>query len=178
MSEKGTGTQTALEPATSAKVVQPEALFHRMNEIHDAIARRAFEIFAGEGWITGRDLDNWFKAEAELFHPVHVNMSETDDAVRMQAEVPGFSPKELEVTIEPGRVTISGKKESSEEHKEGKTVYREQCSSEIFRVLDLPAEVEAAKATATLKNGVLALSVPKAKEGKKAGTTKVEVKAA
>lgn len=177
MSEKTAGTQTAMEP-TSPKLVKPETLFERIDAVRDAIARRAYEIFAGDGWTKGRDLDNWFKAESELLHPVHVNIVETDDGVEVQAEVPGFETKDLQVSVEPGRVTISGKKESTEEKRSGKTVYKEQCSNEILRVLDLPAEVEASKATATLKNGVLALSIPKTAQAKKPAATKVEVKAA
>jgi len=130
MSEKGTATQTALDP-TALKLVEAETLFDRINRIRGSIARRAFELFEGDGF--SRELDNWFKAEAELLHPVHVQISESGDAVEVQAEVPGFSPKELEVSVEPGRITISGKKESTEERKKGTTVYKEYCSNEILR---------------------------------------------
>ena len=81
--------------------------------------------------------------------------------VTVKAEVPGFEVKDLEVTLEPQRLVISGKRETKEETKKGKTVYKEQCSNEIFRAVPLPAEVDASKATATLKNGVLELQVPK-----------------
>ena len=59
------------------------------------------------------------------------------------------------------------------EIQKGKTVYKEQCSNEIFRAVALPAEVDASKATATLKNGVLELHVPKSA---KAAAKSVEVK--
>ncbi|HWF39635.1 MAG TPA: Hsp20/alpha crystallin family protein [Candidatus Acidoferrales bacterium] len=163
--------------ASNLKLVEPATLFDRMNRIHDEIARRAFEIFQGNGAIFGRELDDWFKAETELLHPVHVNISETADALQIEADVPGFGAKDLEVSVEPGRLTIGGKKETREENKKGKTIYKEECSNEILRVVDLPAEVDAAKATATLKNGVLSLALPKAARAK-ATTTKVEVKAA
>ena len=54
-------------------------------------------------------------------------------------------------------------------------MYQEQCSSEILRVIDLPAEVVASKAAATLKNGMLELQMPKSAVAK---TIRVEVKAA
>src|SRR6185437_1227230 len=133
---------------TALKVVEPKTLFERINSLHDAIARRAFAMFEKDGGFFGRDLDHWFKAEAEMLHPVHVKVTETGDAVELQADVPGFGSKDLEVSVEPGRVTISGKKESSGEHKKGKVVYSEQCSDEILRIVDLPAEVDATKATA------------------------------
>jgi len=179
MSEKATAVQKAQEPKeqTALKLVEPETLLERINRMHDAIAQRAFELFAGSGWNLGRELDDWFKAEAELLHPVHLEVAESDDSVHVEAEVPGFDAKDLEVSVEPRRLTISGKKQSTEESKKGKTIYKEQCSNQILRVVDLPAEVDKAKVTATLKNGMLSLALPKAAAAK-AGAAKVEVKAA
>jgi HSP20 family molecular chaperone IbpA len=54
-------------------------------------------------------------------------------------------------------------------------VYQEQCSNEILRLIDLPADVDASKAAATLNNGMLELQLPKSAVAK---TTRVEVKSA
>jgi len=174
MAEKSVAVQSAQAPAT-LRVVEPKSLFDRIDQMHRAIARRAFELFEGNGGLFGRELEHWLKAEAELLHPVHMNVTESDDALTVEAEVPGFSPSELQVSIEARRLTISGKKESREERKKGKTIYREECSNEILKVVDLPAEVDATKASATLKNGLLELSLPKAAQAK---GTRVEIKAA
>jgi len=179
MAEKGAATQTALEPASAKESVPVKAtsndLIERFNKAYDEIANRAFSIFENNGRSFGRDLEDWFEAETELFHPVHVNVAEAEGTVTVQAEVPGFEVKDLEVTLEPERLIISGKRETKEETKKGKTVYNEQCSNEIFRAIALPAEVDASKATATLKNGVLELQAPK---NAKATTSRVEVKTA
>jgi HSP20 family molecular chaperone IbpA len=175
MSDKSTAVQTALEP-TALSLVEPKTLFDRINRLHENIARRAFEIFENDGGSWGRDLDHWFRAEAELLHPTHVTVAESDDAVSVQAEVPGFSANELEVSLDPRRLTVSGKKETSkEDKKKGKTVYQEKCSSELLRIIDLPVEVDAAKTTATLKNGILAVNMPK---GVQAKNTRIEVETA
>lgn len=92
-------------------------------------------------------------------------MTERDDALTVEAEVPGFSAKDLEVGLEPCRLTISGKKETKEEHKKGKTIYQEQCSDQLLRVIDLPTEIDSAKATATLNNGILEINIPKMGNG-------------
>jgi len=178
MAEKGAATQTALESPIKAPVpvkTTSNDLIERFNKVYDQIASRAFSIFENDGRLFGHDLENWFKAETELFHPVHVSVTEVDGKVTVEAEVAGFEVKDLEVTLEPRRLIISGKRETNEESKEGKTVYNEQCSNEIFRAVALPAEVDASKATAALKNGVLELQVPKSV---KATTSRVEVKAA
>jgi len=176
--EKGAATQAALEsfPVKAAVPVKATSqdLIERFNKVYDQIANRAFSIFESDG-LFGHDLENWFKAETQLFHPVHVNVTEADRTVTVDAEVPGFEVKDLEVTLEPQRLVISGKRETKEETKKGKTVYNEQCSNEIFRAIALPAEVDASKATATLKNGVLELQAPKSA---KATTSRVEVKTA
>jgi HSP20 family protein len=160
MTEKSTAVQRA-PSSGSLRVVEPQALFDRMSRIHDEIARRAFDLFQQDG-LSGRDLENWFNAEEQLVHPVHVNINETDTALLVQAEVPGFEPSDIEISLEPTRLTISGKKESNQERQnKGKVIYRELCSSEMLRVIDLPAEVDPERTKAILKNGVLELEMPK-----------------
>lgn len=175
MAERGTAVQTALEP-TALALTEPAKLFDRINQMHEGIARRAFEIFQSDGGFFGKDLDHWFRAEAELLHPAHIELTESGDSLNVQAEVPGFSADELQVSIDSNRLTISGKRESGkEDKKKGKMVYQEKCSSELLRVVDLPSEVDASKATASLKDGILSLNIPKAAQTK---PTRVNVKTA
>jgi HSP20 family molecular chaperone IbpA len=151
----------ASSAASTPKFVEPQAIYDRMNQLYDAISRRAFELFEGDGGIVGRDLDHWFKAEAELLHPAHVKIKESGDNVIVHAEVPGFNANELQLSLEPRRLTISGKKQSSSEEKKGNVVYSERCSDELLRSVELPVEVSVSRATATLNNGILELSAPK-----------------
>lgn len=175
MAEKtAVAVQVAREP-TAVKPFEVESLAEHVNAVFDAISRRAYEIFEGSGYAPGRELDNWFQAERELLHAAHIQVNESEDALEVQVEVPGFSEKELEVNVEPQRLVISGKRETKTEGKKGKTVYSESCSDQILRVVDLPAEVETDKVVANLKNGVLELRLPKAA---KARSVKVETKAA
>jgi HSP20 family protein len=155
------------------KVVETDNVFEQIERIYDSIARRAFEIFSSNGRDSGHDVDDWFKAESELLHPVHVEMTERDGVVNVSAEVPGFEAKDLEIKLEPQRVTISGKRETKEDRTKGKTVYHEHCANAILRVVNLPAEVDASKAEARLKNGILEMQIPK---GKAAKTAHVQVK--
>lgn len=169
-----TAVQRAQEPATP-KPVKVESLLDRMNEVFNDISKRAFEIFDGSGRVFGRQLDDWLKAEREFLHPVHVQLTESGESLEVQAEVPGFSEKELEISVQPSRVTISGKRETSKEEKKGKNLYSETGRDQILRVIDLPVEIETDKVTATLKNGVLELTMPKAA---KARSIRIQPKAA
>lgn len=153
--------QTSLTTITPG-FVEPQAVYNRMNELYDAIARRAFELFENDGRISGRDLDHWFKAEAELLHPAHVQVRESDEAVIVDAEVPGFSANELKLSLEPRRMTINGKKQPRSEEKKEHVLYSERCSDELLRSVELPVEVNVSRATATLNNGILELTAPKA----------------
>lgn len=169
---------TAMQPVkTSVPVKQTESenVFDRIQQSYDSIAHRAFEIFDRNGRWLGHELADWFQAESELLHPVHLEIAESDDALTVRAEVPGFSTKELDINVEPRRLTIAGKHESKEESKKGKTIYSERCAQQILRSFDLPAEVDSSKVTATLKDGVLNIELPKAAHAK---TVHVEPKAA
>ena len=159
MTDKGTAVQLAKEPTTLRLTF--DGMADRVKEVFDSISRRAYDLFDRNGRVDGRDIENWFTAESELLHPVKVQLAESEEALEIKAEVPGFSEKTLEISVEPTRVVISGNRESTREEKKGKTVYSEIRSNQIMRVIALPAEVNAEKATATLKNGTLELSLPK-----------------
>jgi HSP20 family protein len=139
-----------------------------MNELYDKVAKRAFSIFESNGRSSGHDLDDWLKAESEFLCSVPVELTETDAEFTVRAEVPGFTEKELEIVAEPGRLFITGKSEKkAEEKKKKETIYSEISEKEIFRSFLLPAEIDPEKVNAVLKNGVLEITMPKAKLPKK-----------
>jgi HSP20 family protein len=162
-------TATAMQPAkttTIAKENRIDDVFDRFQQVYDAIEKRAFEIFNNNGKWSGHDLSDWIQAESEILHPMHLEISETDDALTVKAEVPGFTASELDIRVEGNRLTIAGKHESKEESTKGKTIYSERCAKEILRAVALPSEVDTSKVNATLKDGVLNLDLPKAAHAK------------
>ncbi len=178
-------TQAATAPApqtktdlTAPKTVKARNPFEEFEQVYNSIARRAFEIFDGNGRIAGRDLQNWFEAESQLLHPVYLNIDETEQAISLQAELPGFTPKELQIYVEPQRIAISGTRESTHEQKKGKTICREYHSNQVFRVVDLPARIDVEGVTSALKNGVLELQMPKTEKKQASEARRIEVKSA
>jgi len=172
--QAGTAMQPA-KPSVPVKQSSTGEFFDRIQQTYDAIARRAFEIFDANGRWLGHEWEDWFRAESELLHPVHLEVTDFDDNLTVRAEVPGFSTKELEINVEPRKLTIVGKHEAREESKKGKTIYSERCAREILRVVDLPAEVDSSKVSAMLKDGILNIELPKAAHAK---TVRIEPKAA
>jgi len=169
---------TAVQPEkddTSMRLLRGSDLLDRIEATSNSIARRAFEIFENRGRALGHDIEDWLRAESELLHPIHLDITESDDLVIVRAEAPGFTAKELEVGVEPHRVTISGKRQSHAEHAAETTIYSERCVNQIFRTVDLRGGVDPSKVTATLKDGVLELSMPKAT---KAQSVKIKERAA
>jgi HSP20 family molecular chaperone IbpA len=162
------GQRTSNQNA-AVKVVEPPSLSERVKQIQEAIARRAFELYLDEGSQNGRDVEHWIQAEAELLQPMPLTITESGDALTVRAEVPGFTAAELQIGIEPGRLTIAGRKETKHaDQTKAKTIHSERRSNEILRVVSLPASVDGSKATATLSNGVIELILPKTLKAKAA----------
>jgi HSP20 family protein len=169
MTEELVLQRTEENKPVAIKPSKRESLSERVNEICESIAKRAYELFDGNGRKFGHDLDDWFRAETELLRPVHLRITESGENVEVKAEVPGFNEKEIEISVEPRRLTITGKRENNKEQKRGKTVYSEGSCEQMLRIVELPATVDADKATATLKNGLLELMMPKAVKNKTIG---------
>jgi HSP20 family protein len=160
-------TQTALEPRSqtpspSPFIVEAENLFERLQELSRDVAHRAYEFFEARGGEFGHALEDWLSAEAELLRPVPVEITQTDKQVYVCAEVPGFDAKEIRLSVEPNRVIINGRSESKAEGQAGQTVYNERRSRQFCRTVGLPVKVDPRRAAASLKNGVLELTLDKA----------------
>jgi HSP20 family protein len=90
-----------------------------------------------------------------------VNLYETADGYVLTAEVPGSSRDDLDVSVEGSRVTLSGKRRI--ELPEGASVHRRERPEGSFRrTVELPAPLDAEKAEAVYRHGVLSVRVPKA----------------
>ena len=97
-------TATAMQQAKTAVPVKQtvtDDVFDRMQKTYDTIARRAFEIFDSNGRWFGHELEDWLRAESEVLHPVHLEITENNENLAVRAEVPGFAAKELTIDVEP-----------------------------------------------------------------------------
>jgi HSP20 family molecular chaperone IbpA len=156
--------EVPLEVAIKPK--SPVNFWDDVNDVFKAIEKRAYGFFEQRGRENGHDLEDWFKAENELFKPTAVEISDQDNSVVVRAQVPGFTAEELEIDLEPGQVIIRGKQEKETEEILGETVHSELQSKEIFREVPLPFNVVADEGTATLTDGVLEITAPKVPEAK------------
>jgi HSP20 family protein len=92
---------------------------------------------------------------------------ETGDALVIRLAVPGARPEDLEVTVEQNVVTIRGQygyRLSEEEAKQATWYRREIASGEFAESITLPVPVNIEDAKATVENGIITLTFPKAEE--------------
>jgi HSP20 family protein len=90
-----------------------------------------------------------------------IDISETDAAYKIEAELPGINQKEIDVKIDNNILTIKGKKEDIKEEKEKNYHLRDRYYGAFQRSISLPNNIEPEKIKASFENGVLNISVPK-----------------
>ncbi|MCE2881843.1 MAG: Hsp20/alpha crystallin family protein [Planctomycetaceae bacterium] len=104
-----------------------------------------------------------------------VDVSESEDEVVVRGEIPGISPRDLEITVAGTTLNISGKKEEKEEC-DGEDFYRcERRFGSFRRVIELPESIDPDKVVADADNGVVTIRIAK-KPGQR--TRRVEIKPA
>jgi HSP20 family protein len=122
--------------------------------------------------LAGKMWDAWrpFASNNEMIP--HSDIYEEKGQLVMKTELPGIDKKNLEVSVEGGRLTI--KAEKKEEAKEDVTHHtRERYYGQYLRSVTLPYPVKEDEISATFDNGVLVLRLPKAEEVK---AKKIEIK--
>lgn len=95
-----------------------------------------------------------------------VDVEETDDAVVVQAELPGLEKEDFTVEVSGNRLILRGEKRHEAEEQRHGYYYTERRYGAFTRVIPLPCEVEADSATAKYKNGLLRITLPKTARAK------------
>jgi HSP20 family protein len=96
-----------------------------------------------------------------------VDIYETSDAVVVKAEVPGLAKDQVGIEVRDGLLTLKGERKVEKDVKEENYHRLERAYGTFQRTFSLPATVEQEKISATLKNGVLELTLPKREQAKK-----------
>lgn len=111
-----------------------------------------------------------------MFTP-SVDVKENDKEFVIKVELPGVEEKDIDVTVTNDSVTIKGEKKEEKEDKDKNYYYMERSYGSFSRVIPLEAEIEAEKAEASFKNGILDIKIPKNQTVKTKGT-RVAIKTA
>jgi HSP20 family molecular chaperone IbpA len=138
------------------------SVFKEMEEMLQRIRDRAFAAFAERGFKLGHALEDWLNAERELCWP-EAKLAEDEQQYGLSVALAGYDPKDITVTATPRELIISAKTEAM--HK-GRSKDKNICWSEfrdndVYRRVELPADIQVNEVTASMSNGLLQIVAPK-----------------
>jgi HSP20 family protein len=160
--------------ATTLPVKKTESIFDELQQMHDRIMKRAFEIFDGNGHTFGRDLENWLQAERELVWTPSIELEEKDNRFMLQVALPGVESKDIDIEVTPEEILVQAHLHREQKEKKGKVHTSEFASGNFFRAVRLPKKIDTERVKAELKDGMLHLTAEVAQE---AQVRRIELKA-
>jgi HSP20 family protein len=117
---------------------------------------------------------DFFRMRSPSLEVPALDVYEQKDELVVKAEIPGLSKDEIDISLDGNMLTIKGEKKKEEEIKEEDYYRCERTFGAFARSVEIPAEVQTDKVSATFKNGVLEIHLPKTEEAKK-NVVKVKV---
>ncbi len=100
--------------------------------------------------------------EQETAAKFRVDISESDKAYTVHAELPGVNKNDIQISIDGDQVAISADTKTEKEVKEGERVLRtERYTGKFYRAFALGSVIDEAAANAKYADGVLELTLPK-----------------
>ena len=106
-----------------------------------------------------------------------IDIIDDEKHFKVEAEMPGMGEEDIQVTINEGILCVKGEKETSKQDKDKHYSMREISYGSYTRTIRLPDSVDADKAKASFKKGMLWVDIPK-KEGAAAQNKKLKVEKA
>ena len=121
--------------------------------------------------------DDTFPFSSKVGWDLAIDVYDEGENLIAEVNLPGLKQEDIDVTVEDGYLRIAGSREEEKEDKDEKKHYysKEIRRGSFERIIRLTDNIERENVTATYKNGVLKVTMPK-KEKKDNGSVKVEVK--
>ena len=103
-----------------------------------------------------------YEGRSDVLPRVKVDVSESNGAYVVNADLPGVRKEDIQVAIDGAQVTLSAEVKREKEVAEGERVLHvERTFGKVSRSFSLPQELDEAKAEAKFRDGVLELTLPK-----------------
>jgi len=131
---------------------------------------QVFENFWGRFTRNVGDLD-WHSGQGEAKSDV----VQVDDAVEISVELPGMNMKDIEVSVARDLLTIRGEKRIERQEEKKGYYLSERSYGAIYRAIPLPPGIDADRAEATFRNGVLTIRLPHTPDAQ-AQTKQIEIR--
>jgi HSP20 family protein len=110
---------------------------------------------------------DWLSGGLEEEGQLSIDVFQTADKLVIVSTIAGVKPEDIDITINNDMLTIRGKRERRKEIKDEDYLYSECYWGSFSRSIILPVEIEMEKINAVIENGVLTVTLPKAKVTKK-----------
>jgi len=124
-----------------------------------------------ERWLPRLFDEGW---REELAFEPRLDVTESEKAITVRAEIPGIDPKDIHIEVQDGVLSISGEKKAEETKEEKGYHWTERHYGSFARSIRVPDYVESDKIDAGYKDGVLSIELPKTEKAK---PKQIEVKA-
>jgi HSP20 family molecular chaperone IbpA len=140
-------------------------VFAEMEQVLQRIRARAFELFSARGFAEGHAIEDWLAAEREICWPAS-ELAEQEKSFTLSVALPGFEAGDISVTatahelIVHAKATSEGRK-PEEAKKGGNVCWSEFRSNDVYRLVELPKDIDPQSASAALQNGVLKIVASK-----------------
>ncbi len=133
--------------------VDPFLSLHReMNRLFDDVFRGVgLSAAGGQGQV----------ANVGQFINANMNVSETENEIRITVELPGVSEQDIDVSLNEDVLTIRGEKKFEQQNEKENFHFVERSYGAFQRSLRLPFPVDPEQVKASFENGVLAITLPK-----------------
>jgi len=138
-----------------------ENLYYENDEEIEEIEEEEEEL--GEEESTPAEIEDEWPAEEFEEGQLSIDVFQTPKAIVLNSTIAGVKPEDIDISINNDMLTIRGRREHSEVVEEQDYLFRECYWGSFSRSIILPVEVEADKVEATIENGVLSVTLPKAK---------------
>lgn len=142
-----------------------EPVFAAVDALLGSIRSRAYELCAQRGFKDGSALDDWFRAEHEISWPA-AELAEDDKGYQLKVALPGYSAREIEVTVTPQEIIISAasaRRETAKQPEPAKGIVRwsEFRRDQVCRRIEFPNAIDTNQVTAALEDGLLTVKAAK-----------------
>jgi HSP20 family protein len=120
-----------------------------------------------DGFFDGRGFfrDRYTESEEAFWYP-SMDVSETDTAIIVRAELPGMTKKDVDISLQDNVLTVQGEKKRKKKTKHENFYRVERSFGHFCQSFTLPAAVEQDKVKATFAHGVLSITLPKTESAK------------
>jgi HSP20 family protein len=129
---------------------------------------KMFDQYFSRNWMRPFDKDwpSFSSLKAFEGKAPSVDVIDRDNEVLVKAELPGVDKKDIDVSVTSNTVSINGSSRKEEKEEKGDYYHHEISKGNFSRKLSLPAEIDESKTSATFKDGVLELTLPKLKKSR------------